>query len=107
VFTCPPQGNGVVSCHDDTHLRVSSVRDLIAELATVPAEPLAANGDIIGIRFTGDPPRLLRRDDVLLGLGSHRITDSKQLADLAASLDGKAVLAVRREGVEVVVDLSE
>jgi len=107
VFTCPPQGNGVVSCHDNTKLKVSSVRDLIAELATVPAEPLAANGDIIGIRLTGDPPRLLRRDDVLLGLGAHRITGSRELAELAATLDGATVLAVRREGVDVVLDLSE
>jgi hypothetical protein len=107
VFTCPPQGNGVISCHDDTKIRVSSVREIVTELAKVPAEPLASNGDIIGIRFTGDPPRLLRRDDVLLGLGAHRITEARQLADLAPTLDGKAMLAVRREGVEVVLDLSE
>jgi hypothetical protein len=107
VFTCPPPGNGVVSCHDNTHLVVSSVRELIGELAKVPAEPLASNGDIIGIRLTGDPPRLLRRDDVLLGLGAHRITASRDLAELATTLDGKALLAVRREGVDVVLDLSE
>jgi hypothetical protein len=107
VFTCPPQGNGVVSCHDNTQLSVTSVRELVGELAAVPAEPLVSGGDIIGIRFTGDPPRLLRRDDVLLGLGAHRITEARQLADLAPTLDGKAMLAVRREGVEVVLDLSE
>jgi hypothetical protein len=108
VFTCPPAGNGVVSCHDNTHLIVTSVREIVTELSKVPSEPLASNGDIIGIRFTGDPPRLLRRDDVLLGIGAHRIASSQQLAALAETLTGgKAVLALRREGVEVVVDLSE
>jgi len=107
VFTCPPQGNGVVSCHDNTKLKVRSVKDLIGELAKVPAEPLVAGGDIVGIRLTGDPPHLLRRDDVVLGLDAHRITTSRELADLATSLDGKALLAVRREGVDIVLDLSE
>lgn len=107
VFTCPPPGNGIVSCHDGTQLKVSSVAELVRELGTVDAAPVAAGGDIIGIRLIGDPPRLLRRDDVLLGINASRVTESRQLAQIAASLDGHASVAVRREGIEVVLDLSE
>jgi hypothetical protein len=106
-FVCPPADTTTVSCHDGTHLRVRSVPDLLAELGAVASEPVVAGGDIIGVRLTGDPPHVLRRDDVILGVGANRITSQTQLADLARTIGNRAAIAVRREGVEVVLDLTE
>ncbi len=108
VFACPATtGNGVVSCHDGTQYKVSSVEAIVRELATVASVPEIAGGDIVGIRLTGAPPRLLRTGDVILGIDAHRITHSSQLATLASHLDGKISLAVRRAGVEAVLELGE
>lgn len=107
VFSCPPTGSGIVNCHDGTHVTVISVAALLRELAAVEAVPVIAGHTVIGIRLIGDPPRLLRRDDVILGLGAHRITSARQLADLADHHARRAVLAVRREGVDGVINLGE
>lgn len=107
-FACPSQpGNGVVSCHDGTQYTVSSVETLVTELAAIKSVPVIAGGDIVGIRLLGEPARLFQRDDVILGINSHRITESRQLAALAAHLDGAVAIAVRRDGVEAVLHLSE
>jgi hypothetical protein len=107
VFTCPSPPTGLISCHDGTHYKVESVETLLTELAAVEATPVIAAGDIIGIRLIGDPPRVLKRDDVILGIDAHRIAEARQLRDLAPTFDGKAALAIRREGVEAVLELSE
>jgi hypothetical protein len=106
-FVCPPADIMIVGCHDGTHLRVRSVAELLTELGAVASEPVVAGGDIIGVRLTGDPPHLLRRDDVVLGIDANRITSQAQLADLARTVANRAAIAVRREGVEVVLDLTE
>lgn len=107
TFVCPAQGNGVISCHDGTNYKVTSVAELVTELAGVQSAPVIAGGDVIGIRLLGDPKRLLQRDDIILGLDSHRITESSHLAALAKHLAGHASIAVRREGVEAVLELGE
>jgi hypothetical protein len=107
VFACPSPAVGVISCHDGTHYQVASIANLLNELAAVDATPVVAAGDIVGIRLIGDPARLLRRDDVILGVDAHRVADARQLRDLAPTFDGKAALAVRREGIEAVLELSE
>jgi hypothetical protein len=107
VFTCAPQGNGVVSCHDGLVYKVFSVETIVRELGGVDAAPVVEGGDIVGIRLLGDPKRLLRRDDIILGVDSHRITTARQLVELAPHLGGKVSIAVRRAGVEAVLDLSE
>ncbi len=106
-FVCPPGDVMVVGCHDGTHVRVRSIADLVTELGAVASEPVVAGGDIIGVRLTGDPPHLLRRDDVILGIDANRVTSQAQLADLAHTIGDRAVIAVRREGVEVVLDLTQ
>ncbi len=107
AFTCPTPLTGVISCHDGTHFKVASVEKLLKELAAIDATPVIAGGDIIGIRLLGDPPRVLRRDDVILGLDAHRIADARQLRDLASTFDRSAALAVRRGRFEAVFELSE
>jgi hypothetical protein len=106
-FTCPPPDSVVVSCHDGTHVRVRSVAMFVADLAAIDSEPVVSGGDIIGLRLTGDPVRMLRRDDILLGIDANRITTRAQLVGLVQTLGDKAALAVRRDGVEVVLDLAE
>lgn len=108
AFACPVQpGNGIVSCHDGTQYKVSSVGAMMRELATVASVPVVAGGDIVGIRLTAAPPRLLQQGDVILGVNSHRITEATQLTALAGHLEGKVSIAVRRAGVEAVLELSE
>jgi hypothetical protein len=108
TFACPAHtGNGVVSCHDGTQYKVSSVATLVRELAAVESVAVIAAGDIVGIRLTAAPPRLLQQGDVIVGIGAHRITQASQLMTLAAHLDGKVSIAVRRAGIEAVLELSE
>jgi hypothetical protein len=107
VFACPPPGNGIVSCHDGVIYKVSSVQSVVRQLAAIDASPVVSGGDIIGIRLLGDPPALLRRDDVILGVDSHRITTARQLTELVPHLGDNVSIAVRRAGVEAVFDLSE
>jgi hypothetical protein len=57
--------------------------------------------------LTAAPPRLLQQGDVIVGIGAHRITQASQLMTLAAHLDGKVSIAVRRAGIEAVLELSE
>ena len=108
TFACPAQtGNGVISCHDGTQYKVSSVETIVRELAAVASVPVIAGGDIVGIRLTSAPPRLLQQGDVILGVNSHRITEASQLTTLAAHLGGKVSIAVRRAGVDAVLELGE
>lgn len=108
TFACPTRPRtGIVSCHDGTQYKVTSVEDTLRDLARVAAVPVIAGHDIIGIRIDGEPAQLLVRGDVILGVDSHRITDSKQLTALADHVDGKVSIAVRRGTVEGVLELSE
>lgn len=108
VFACPPTtGNGIVSCHDGTNYKVASVEEIVRELAFIEAAPVVSGGDISGVRLLAEPKRIFQRDDVILGIDSHRITAAQQFIDIAAHLGGKASIAVRRAGVEAVLDLSE
>ena len=107
VFTCPPIGHGITACKDGTRYTVSSVANTVGMLATVASTPLIENGDVVGIRLTADAPAPLRRDDVILGLDSQRITNSSQLRELARHVGDHAVLAVRRGVAEGALELRE
>lgn len=108
VFACPPTtGNGIVSCHDGTQYKVSSVEAIVRELAFIEAAPVVSGGDVSGVRLLAEPKRIFQRDDVILGVDSHRITAANQFIAIAPFLRGKASIAVRRAGVEAVLDLSE
>ncbi len=107
AFTCPSAGGDIVRCADGTHLVVRSLAGTLHKLASVDATPAIAGGDVIGIRLTEDAEVLLRRGDVILGLGGHRITSTAQLHDLAGYLRDRTALAVRRDGADVIIELSE
>jgi len=108
AFLCPASpGYGIVSCHDGTHYKVSSVERIVKTLATLDASPVIAAGDVIGIKLDADPPLPFVRGDVILGVDSHRIADRANLAMLAPSLKGAAMIAVRRGGIDAVLSLSE
>ena len=100
-------GYGIVSCHDGTQYKVSSVETIVKALSTLESTPVIAAGDVIGIKLDGDPPRPFVRGDIILGVDSHRIADRSNLAMLASSLAGAANVAVRRGGIDAVVSLSE
>lgn len=108
AFLCPANpGYGIVSCHDGTHYKVSSVETIMKTLATLDATPVIAAGDVIGIELVAEPPLPFVRGDIILGVDSHRIADRANLAMLAPSLAGSAAVAVRRGGIDAVLSLSE
>jgi len=107
AFVCQPPTSGITSCENGTHYTVTSVRETLAELASVNAMPVVANGDVIGSQLLADAHVLLRRGDIILGLDSQRITNAFQLRELARHVGDHAALAVRRGTSEVVIELRE
>ena len=102
-----PVGDLVVRCTDGTHLVVRSVSAALAAMTRAAVEPVVVDGDVIGLRLDGDPPLALRRGDVVLGLDARRIANAAELASLVASPRNHAVLAVRRDDVDLVFVLGE
>lgn len=107
AFTCPTHDRDVVRCTGGTRLVVRSLAGALRKLVVAEATPVVAGGDVIGIRLSEDAELLLQRDDIILGLDGHRITSAAQLHDLARHVDGQATLAVRRDGVDTVIELSQ
>lgn len=107
AFTCPPSGSDVVRCTDDTRVVVRSLATTLRKLVAVDTQPVIAGGDVIGIRLSEDAEVLLRRNDVILGLDGHRITSAAQLHELARYVRERAALAIRRDGSDVIIDLTE
>jgi hypothetical protein len=105
-FVCPPAGNGVVRCAG-TQVVVTNLATTLRKLITVDTQPVVSAGDVIGIRLSEDAEVLLRRGDVILGLDGHRITSATQLHDLARYATERAVLAIRRDGTDLAIELSE
>jgi hypothetical protein len=106
TFSCPAAGNGIVRC-TGTQVVVTNLATTLRKLIAVDTEPVLAGGDIIGIRLSEDAEVLLRRGDVIMGLDGHRITSATQLHELARYASEAAVLAVRRDGADLVLDLRE
>jgi len=107
TFVCPPQDAGVVRCTDNTHVVVHSLAATVRELVAGDTEPVVAGADVIGIRLTEDAATLLRRGDIILAVDGHRITSSAQLQDLARYLHERITLAIRRDGSDIILELSE
>ena len=105
-FTCPALTGGVMECNG-TEIRVQSIATTLRKLVESPSQPVIAGGDVIGIRLTTDPEVLLRRGDIILGLDGHRITDPAQLHELARYISERTSLAVRRDGTDLILALSE
>jgi hypothetical protein len=106
AFACPAAGNGVVRC-TGTQVVVTNIATTLRKLIAVDTQPVVAAGDVIGIRLSEDAEVLLRRGDVILGLDAHRITSATQLHELARYATERAALAIRRDGVDLVIELSE
>lgn len=104
ALVCPP--SGVLRCTEGTHFVVASLGDALRAMAAA-AEPVVANGEVIGIRLAADATLALRRGDLIIGLDAHRITSSAELATLIAGARGHATLAIRRGGSDVVFDVRE
>jgi hypothetical protein len=106
-FSCPPSDDDIVRCADDTRIVVRSLASVMRKLVSVDTQPVVAGADVIGIRLSEDAETLLRRGDVILGVDGHRITSGGQLYELARYLHGTAALAVRRDGADIILELSE
>jgi hypothetical protein len=106
AFVCPAAGNGIVRCNG-TQVVVANLATTLRKLIVVETEPVIAGGDIIGIRLADDAEVLLRRGDVIMGLDGHRITSATQLHELARYVSDRSSLAIRRDGADLVIELSE
>lgn len=106
-FTCPPSGADIVRCSDGTRVVVRSLATTLRKLVAVDTQPVIAGGDVIGIRLSEDAEVLLRRNDVILGLDGHRITSAAQLHELARYVHERSALAIRRDGSDAIIELSE
>ncbi|HEY5946479.1 MAG TPA: hypothetical protein VIV40_13345 [Kofleriaceae bacterium] len=106
AFACPPTGNGVVRCAG-TSVVVGSLTSTLRKLVAVNTDPVISGGDVVGIRLSEDPEVLLRRGDVVLGLDGQRITSAAQLSELARYVHERTALAVRRDGTDMIIELSE
>lgn len=106
AFTCPTPGNGIVRC-SGTEVTVTSLATTLRKLVDVDTEPVVSSGDVIGIRLTEDAEVLLRRGDVILGLDGQRIVSAAQLHDLARIVHDRTALAIRRDGTDLIIGLSE
>jgi hypothetical protein len=106
ALACPSASLFIVRCAG-TSAQVRSISTTLRVLVEVDSAPVISGGDVIGIRLLEDTDVLLRRGDVILGLDGHRITSGGQLHNLAAFVSERAALAVRRDGVDVVIDLRE
>ena len=108
AFACPQLDDNIRACSGDgRHYTVASLAAALRQLADSEPDPLVAGGDITGLRFTQDPEYLLRTGDVLLGVDSHRVVTVAQLRDLARHVRDHMTVAVRRDGVDVILELRE
>jgi hypothetical protein len=114
VLACPPIGRfGITSCRDGgttyevTALALALVGMTGGEKAL---EPHVAGGDIAGLRLTETPVLgVLRKGDVVVGLGTRRLTRKEQFSELVAEgeAEGELLVTVRREGVDFVLRFSQ
>ena len=105
-FECPPLTGGIVRC-TGTDVVVDNLTTTLRKLVAGNTEPVFAGGDVLGVRLKQDAEVLLKQDDIILGLDGHRIVSTEQLHELARYAHERAALAVRRNGVDVILELSE
>jgi len=106
AFTCPAAGNGIVRC-SGAEVTVTSLASTLRKLVAADTEPVVAAGDVVGIRLTEDAEVLLYRGDVILGLDGQRIISAAQLQELARIVHDRTALAIRRDGADLIIGLSE
>jgi hypothetical protein len=106
TFACPPLTGGIVRC-TGSDIVVDNLTTTLRKLVANDTEPAVVAGDIIGLRLMQDADVLLHRGDIVLGVDGHRITSAEQLHELARYAHERSTLAVRRDGADVILDLSE
>lgn len=107
AFACPPVSDLVKSCSQGTSFVVSSTKQALASMTRTDLTVAIANGDIAGLRVERDAPLILRAGDTILGVDSRRVGSPEQLASLVESAGPKVGLAIRRDGVDTTLILSE
>jgi hypothetical protein len=107
TLPCLPNGELFTSCKDGTHYTVKSVRDALRALTAGELVAVIGSGDIAGLRVEQDTPLILRKGDVVFGLGARRIADKALLTQVIDASGRTASLAFRRDGTEYVVELGE
>ncbi|MGE5184672.1 MAG: hypothetical protein ACM31C_21520 [Acidobacteriota bacterium] len=102
-----PDRKIVERCTGPTSFDVVSVSGALAEMLFVPTTPVAASGAVIGLRLEADPPLLLRRGDIVLGIDGVPVRAQRDLVQLVEDRSRtRAAVAVRRAGVDLVVTLA-
>jgi len=107
AFVCPPEGDTVKSCKNGTALVVPSTKRALTAMTDGELEPFVAGGEIVGLRAVHDASLVVRAGDVILGLDTRRAASAQQLQAMVANAGPNAALAIRRDGVDMTVTVSE
>lgn len=111
AFTCPAGNLLVKSCSDGKALVVTSTKQALAAIIYSKLEPefepAIAGGEVIGLRVLHDTQLLLRAGDILLGIDTRRVGSRMQLLSMVLDAGSNVALAIRRDGVDVTVTVSE
>ncbi|HUJ62056.1 MAG TPA: hypothetical protein VLX92_26300 [Kofleriaceae bacterium] len=99
---CPPDAR----CLDPTHVEVASIEDVLLAIAAVPGRPIVQGDDIAGVELAGDAP-LVRRGDIVFAVDALPIRDMAALAAAARRVGPHARVAIRRDGADIVLDLTQ
>ncbi|HSD86615.1 MAG TPA: hypothetical protein VLB44_03845 [Kofleriaceae bacterium] len=107
ALVCPPLDDNIKACKDGSQLTVGSVQSTLLAMTDIDMAPVVAGGDIVGLRLVADAPRLLRAGDIILGVNNRRLTTKEQLSAVLTDPGKKADVAIRRDGLDLVIRLSE
>jgi hypothetical protein len=106
ALVCPPLDENIKSCKDG-QLAVGSVQWALLAMTNVDMVPVVAGGDIAGLRLVGDAHLLLHAGDIILGVNNRRLTTKQQLSAFMTDPGKTADVAIRRDGLDLVIRLSE
>ena len=108
AFDCPAAGDLIKSCDARTHkLVVTSTKQMLESMTRADMEVVIDSGDIGGLRLVADAKQILHKGDIVLGLDSRRVGSQEQLDGMVAAIGKTAALAIRRDGVDLTVSISE
>jgi hypothetical protein len=103
ALPCPTT---VIRCVGPSTFVVTSVPAALDHMLVGPMTPVAESGAIVGVRVETDPPLLLRRGDLVLGIDDVPVRSQRELADRLVDRNRtRASVAIRRAGVDLVVVL--
>jgi hypothetical protein len=107
AFSCPPPSALIETCTPDHVLITPSPKEALEEMTRTEVEPFIDGGSIVGIRLLRDAPLILRAGDIIVGIDSRRVGSRAQLEQLVATVGKRVALAIRRDGVDLTIGLSE